>query len=63
MDYLARAELVAPLEELGFYLVGFGCTTCMVTPAVLDGVSDSCTATTLGGLRPLGNRNFEDASP
>ncbi len=29
MDYLSNAGLVEPLEQLGFYLVGFGCTTCI----------------------------------
>jgi aconitase A len=29
MDYYAAAGLIAPLEELGFNLVGFGCTTCI----------------------------------
>jgi aconitate hydratase len=29
MDYLTKAGLVEPLEKLGFYLVGFGCTTCI----------------------------------
>ncbi len=29
MDYLERANLVEPLEQVGFSLVGFGCTTCI----------------------------------
>ncbi len=28
-DYLERGRLMAPLEELGFYLAGYGCTTCI----------------------------------
>ncbi len=41
MDYLERAELVEPLEQLGFFLVGFGCTTCIGNSGpLLNGVSD-----------------------
>ena len=29
MDYLERADLVKPLDALGFYLAGYGCTTCI----------------------------------
>ncbi len=28
-DYLERAGLIEPLEQLGFSLVGYGCTTCI----------------------------------
>ena len=28
-EYLDRAGLTEPLEELGFHLVGYGCTTCI----------------------------------
>src|SRR5215472_10754737 len=28
-DYLQAANLLDPLEKLGFFLVGFGCTTCI----------------------------------
>ncbi|HCE01813.1 MAG TPA: aconitate hydratase, partial [Acidobacteria bacterium] len=28
-DYLNRAELTKPLEQLGFHTVGYGCTTCI----------------------------------
>src|SRR5262249_48873655 len=42
MDYLARAELTEPLEQLGFYLVGYGCTTCIGNSGpLLDGVSEA----------------------
>ena len=41
MDYLERAQLVEPLEQLGFFLVGFGCTTCIGNSGpLLDGVSE-----------------------
>ncbi|MEJ7818645.1 MAG: aconitate hydratase AcnA, partial [Thermoleophilaceae bacterium] len=29
MDYYERSGLIEPLEELGFNLVGYGCTTCI----------------------------------
>src|SRR3712207_8741303 len=29
MDYYEKAELTPYLEKLGFYLVGYGCTTCI----------------------------------
>jgi aconitate hydratase len=28
-DYLQMAGLMEPLEKLGFFLVGYGCTTCI----------------------------------
>ncbi|MCX7121525.1 MAG: aconitate hydratase AcnA, partial [Gammaproteobacteria bacterium] len=28
-DYLKKTDLLIPLEKLGFYLVGYGCTTCI----------------------------------
>src|SRR5690606_17192670 len=28
-DYLQKSGLLDPLEKLGFYLVGYGCTTCI----------------------------------
>jgi aconitate hydratase len=61
MDYLARAGLVAPLEELGFFLVGFGCTTCIGNSGpLLEGVSDLVHNADLSVVSVLsGNRNFE----
>jgi aconitate hydratase len=61
MDYLERAGLVEPLEELGFYLVGYGCTTCIGNSGpLLDGVSDAVKAGDLSAAAVLsGNRNFE----
>jgi aconitate hydratase len=61
MDYLAAAGLVPALEQLGFNLVGFGCTTCIgnsgpLPPEIRRAVAD-------GGLAVAsvlsGNRNFE----
>ena len=61
-DYLQRAGLQEPLEKLGFYLVGYGCTTCignsgpLASPEVEAEVSDQ----DLAVVAVLsGNRNFE----
>jgi aconitate hydratase len=61
-DYLRRAGLLEPLEQLGFYLVGYGCTTCignsgpLASPEVESEVSDR----DLAVVAVLsGNRNFE----
>jgi len=61
-DYLRAAGLMEPLEALGFYLVGYGCTTCignsgpLADPRVEAAVKDE-------GLNVVavlsGNRNFE----
>ena len=61
MDYLARSGLVEPLEQLGFYLVGYGCTTCIGNSGpLLDGVSDAVREGDLSVAAVLsGNRNFE----
>jgi aconitate hydratase A / 2-methylisocitrate dehydratase len=61
MDYLERAQLVEPLEKLGFYLAGFGCTTCIGnTGPLLSGVSEATSAHDLSVVSVLsGNRNFE----
>jgi aconitate hydratase len=61
MDYLERAALTGPLEELGFYLVGFGCTTCIGNSGpLLEGVSEAVHEGDLAVSAVLsGNRNFE----
>ena len=61
MDYLDRAELSGPLAELGFDLVGFGCTTCIGNSGpLLPGVSEAVQAGDLSATSVLsGNRNFE----
>src|SRR6202034_4195807 len=61
MDYLERADLVGPLEALGFYLVGFGCTTCIGNSGPLEaGISEAVSAGELSVAAVLsGNRNFE----
>jgi aconitate hydratase len=61
MAYLERAGLVEPLEQLGFHLVGYGCTTC-------NGNSGPLAAEVETAIREAelvcaavlsGNRNFE----
>ncbi|MFV2071007.1 MAG: aconitase family protein, partial [Pirellulales bacterium] len=60
-DYLRQAELDGPLQELGFYTVGYGCTTCIgnsgplpepVAKAVEEGQLVAAAVVS-------GNRNFE----
>ena len=61
MDYLERAGLVDALDDLGFYLAGYGCTTCIGnTGPLLDGVSEAVNEHDLSVVSVLsGNRNFE----
>jgi len=61
MDYLERANLVDALDDLGFYLAGYGCTTCIGnTGPLLDGVSEAVNEHDLSVVSVLsGNRNFE----
>ena len=60
-DYLERARLIDPLDQLGFYLAGYGCTTCIGnTGPLFDGVSDAVNEHDLSVVSVLsGNRNFE----
>jgi aconitate hydratase len=61
MDYLEKADLVKPLDALGFYLAGYGCTTCIGnTGPLLAGVSEAVNEHDLSVVSVLsGNRNFE----
>ena len=61
MEYYDKAGLIAPLEELGFHLVGYGCTTCIGNSGPLpEEVSDVVNAEDLAVVSVLsGNRNFE----
>ena len=61
IDYLERAGLIEPLQQLGFYLVGYGCTTCIGNSGpLLDGVSEAVREGDLSVAAVLsGNRNFE----
>ncbi len=60
-DYLDRAELTEPLEQLGFNLVGYGCTTCIGNSGPLpEEVSEVVNEHDLAVVSVLsGNRNFE----
>ncbi|MEP5613917.1 MAG: aconitate hydratase AcnA [Cyclobacteriaceae bacterium] len=60
-EYLEKSELLQELEALNFYVVGYGCTTCIgnsgdmipeVQKAVIDNDMIVCSALS-------GNRNFE----
>ncbi|MGZ4241065.1 MAG: aconitate hydratase AcnA [Actinomycetota bacterium] len=61
IDYLERAGLIEPLEQLGFFLVGFGCTTCIGNSGPLpDPVARAIDDEQLTVAAVLsGNRNFE----
>ncbi|MFC2064400.1 aconitate hydratase AcnA [Chloroflexota bacterium] len=60
-EYLTNAGLLEPLAELGFNLVGYGCTTCIGNSGPLPGE----VAKAVSGLNIVaaavisGNRNFE----
>jgi len=60
-EYLDRAELTEPLEQLGFNLVGYGCTTCIGNSGPLSQeISDAVAEADLAVVSVLsGNRNFE----
>ena len=59
--YLERSGLLAPLEQLGFAVVGFGCTTCIGNSGpLIPAVSDQVRARDLYVAAVLsGNRNFD----
>ena len=60
-DYLKLAGLQAPLDKLGFNLVGYGCTTCIGNSGPLpEAISAAITKSDLTVCSVLsGNRNFE----
>ncbi|MCB9687547.1 MAG: aconitate hydratase AcnA [Alphaproteobacteria bacterium] len=60
-DYLDRAKLTKPFEEVGFYTVGYGCTTCIGNSGPLpDPIAKSVEKGDLVVAGVLsGNRNFE----
>jgi aconitate hydratase len=61
-DYLQQAGLMEPLEQLGFYLVGYGCTTCIGNsgPLASAEVEAEVQSGDLSVVAVLsGNRNFE----
>jgi aconitate hydratase len=61
MDYYERAGLTPYLEQLGFNLVGYGCTTCIGNSGPLPmEISDAIQRRQLVACAVLsGNRNFE----
>ena len=61
-DYLDAANLTTPLKELGFHLVGYGCTTCIgnsgpLDSAIVEAIERGDGLTVSAVLS--GNRNFE----
>jgi aconitate hydratase len=60
-DYFKKAGLVEPLDQLGFNLVGYGCTTCIGNSGPLpEPISKSIKEGNLSVAAVLsGNRNFE----
>jgi aconitate hydratase len=60
-DYLRKAGLLSELEGIGFFVVGYGCTTCIgnsgpLRPEIAEGVR---TGDIVGVSVLSGNRNFE----
>ena len=64
-DYLEAAGLLAPLAELGFDVVGYGCTTCIGNSGPLpEAVTAAVESADLVAAAVLsGNRNFEAPHP
>jgi len=60
-DYLAKAGLNVFLDELGFNLVGYGCTTCIGNSGPLpEKISEAIIKDNIYAVSVLsGNRNFE----
>ncbi len=60
-DYLIKTDLLKYLEQLGFYLVGYGCTTCIGNSGPLpENVTQLIqNQDLLVGAVLSGNRNFE----
>ena len=60
-EYLEKAGLLPYLEKLGFYLAGYGCTTCIGNAGDLaPEINEVITQNDLIGAAVLsGNRNFE----
>ncbi|MGO2002695.1 MULTISPECIES: aconitate hydratase AcnA [Micrococcaceae] len=60
-DYYEKSGLSPYLEKLGFYIVGYGCTTCIGNSGPLEAeISEAIQANDLSVTSVLsGNRNFE----
>ncbi len=61
IDYLKDAQLLDPLQKLGFNNTGFGCMTCIGNSGPLEPfIQEAITANDLNVMSVLsGNRNFE----
>ncbi|MFY8199058.1 MAG: aconitate hydratase, partial [Pirellula staleyi] len=59
-DYLTKADVLGSLEQLGFFVVGYGCTTCIGNSGPLpEAVSNAIMEGNLVAAAVLsGNRNF-----
>ena len=60
-EYLQKAGLLEPLSQLGFNVVGYGCTTCIGNSGPLAGeIAKAITGSELVAAAVIsGNRNFE----
>jgi aconitate hydratase A / 2-methylisocitrate dehydratase len=60
-DYLERCDLLDDLEALGFYIVGYGCTSCIGNSGPLpEPIANAIRESDLTACSVLsGNRNFE----
>jgi aconitate hydratase len=60
-EYLTRSGLLPSLEQLGFHVVGYGCTTCIGNSGPLpDAVAEAIESNNIVAAGVLsGNRNFE----
>ena len=60
-QYLTNSGLLTYLEQLGFYVAGYGCTTCIGNSGPLDAaIEESIVKNDVIGASVLsGNRNFE----
>ena len=60
-EYLSRAGLLEPLAQLGFQVIGYGCTTCVGNSGPLDATIEKALAKSdvVAAAVLSGNRNFE----
>ncbi len=60
-DYLAKSQLIDDLDAMGFYTVGYGCTTCIGNSGPLKPeIAEAVQKGNIVGCSVLsGNRNFE----
>jgi aconitate hydratase len=60
-EYLKNSGLLPYLEQLGFFVAGYGCTTCIGNSGPLDSqIEEAVTKNDIVGAAVLsGNRNFE----